>query len=121
METTQEATMTRKPRSQAQRDAQLNAMEAARGAAARRAESRRREDERKAADQSRVELTAPRNLGAFMPTWDVRVVDADGHTRSRREFYSAAEAEVFADSEARFTARGVCDFNWDAYEFEARS
>ena len=36
------------PRSQAQRDAQLNAMEAARGAAAMRAEAKRRADEEKA-------------------------------------------------------------------------
>ena len=39
-------------RSQAQRDAQLNAMEAARGAAARRAEARRREAEAEAARQA---------------------------------------------------------------------
>jgi hypothetical protein len=121
MEANKEFTMTRKPRSQAQRDAQLNAMEAARGAAARRADAKAEQARVAAADKSRVEFTSPRRPGTFMPSWEVRVVDAEGHTRKSREFYDVAEAQAFADGEARFTRGGVQDFNWDTGSFEARS
>lgn len=51
----------RKPRSQAQRDAQLTAMEAARGAAARRAEAKRKA-ERERADREAAEAAEAARL-----------------------------------------------------------
>ena len=113
--------MDRKPRSQAQRDAQLNAMEAARGAAARRAEEKRRQAERDAADQSCVRFRGPRYADAFMPQFEARVIRRDGEYGPSKTSYDEAEVRAFAEYEARFTKRGVVEFDWDTGTFEAQS
>lgn len=72
-----------------------------------------------AADQSRVELTPPRNPDRLMPVTSVRVFGGQGELRSSREFYDADEAWQFA--RLQFTKRGVLVFNWDTEEFEAEA
>jgi len=102
-----------KYRSQAQKDAQINAMEAARGAAAKRARAKEEAAREDAANQSRVEFIPPRNPDRFMPVWRVRVIDRDGLPTSSREFYSEDEARDHAEEQGKFTRRGVKVFDWD--------
>lgn len=106
-----------KARSQAQRDAQLNAMEAARGAAARRAEEKRAAQRADDADQSRLELTAPRRPDPF-GEWKVRLTDRDGSTKRSWTFRSEDDAQLCIEHERFWARRGVWVWNWDAYDFE---
>lgn len=73
------------PRSYAQRDAQLRAMEAARGAAARRAEERRQQ-ERAAADRAAAEASHTCSWGNWAYVLE--------HTHEVRQCRSCGYAEM---------------------------
>ncbi len=106
-------------RSQAQRDAQLKAMEAARGWHARRAEEKRRQAERDAADQSRVEFRGPRRPREFAE-FEARVFGPNNEFGKGKRSYDEAEVREWAEAEARFTKRGLLEFNWDTGTFEKK-